>query len=119
VGATPEFIESARCGKEPECLKRIDEVCCSFSLFFYNILMICLGLNTWQMPEQDRPHKPLGPDAKERFFWRMGERPAKTEFASLNAEVRNTPPKQTMINYLSYCSAVSLWCRPTSRSGRP
>jgi hypothetical protein len=41
------------------------------------------------MPEQDRPHKPLGPDAKERFFWRMGERPAKTEFASLNAEVRN------------------------------
>jgi isopenicillin N synthase-like dioxygenase len=38
------------------------------------------------MPEEHRPHKPLGPDAKERFFWRMGERPPKTEFASLNAE---------------------------------
>ena len=29
VGATPEFIENARCGKEPECLNRIDEVCAS------------------------------------------------------------------------------------------
>jgi isopenicillin N synthase-like dioxygenase len=63
VGATPEFIENARCGKEPECLQRIDE-----------------------MAEQDRPHKPVCPDAKERFFWRMGERPEQTEFASLNAE---------------------------------
>lgn len=38
------------------------------------------------MPEEDRPHRPTGPDAKERFFWRMGERPEKTEFESLNAQ---------------------------------
>jgi hypothetical protein len=47
------------------------------------------------MAEQDRPHKPVCPDAKERFFWRMGERPEQTEFASLNAEVR-TPPHATI-----------------------
>jgi len=31
-------------------------------------------------------HIPSGPDAKWRYFWRIGSRPEKTEFAALNAE---------------------------------
>eukprot|EP00002_Diphylleia_rotans_P021080 TRINITY_DN40_c0_g1_i1.p2 TRINITY_DN40_c0_g1~~TRINITY_DN40_c0_g1_i1.p2 ORF type:complete len:347 (+),score=50.24 TRINITY_DN40_c0_g1_i1:52-1092(+) len=37
-------------------------------------------------PEDQRPHKPLGPDAKWRFFWRMGSPPATTRYPQLNAD---------------------------------
>lgn len=62
VGTTPEGTEVPRCSQQPECLERIDK-----------------------MPEEDKAHKPEGADLKERFFWRIGERPAKTDFPSLNA----------------------------------
>jgi len=62
VGVTPEFTEVPRCASEPDCLERIKK-----------------------MPEEDRAHPPQGPDPKERFFWRMGELPADTEFPALNA----------------------------------
>ncbi len=52
-----------------------------FSVLFSNPTNVDIG----QMPEEDRAHKPLGPDAKERFFWRIGELPKETEFPSLNA----------------------------------
>ena len=37
------------------------------------------------MPQQHRPLLPKGPDCKERFFWRIGDPPAKTQFPALNA----------------------------------
>lgn len=38
-----------------------------------------------EIPKDALPHIPTGPDAKCRFFWRIGERPAQTAFAELNA----------------------------------
>jgi isopenicillin N synthase-like dioxygenase len=32
-----------------------------------------------------RPHNPIGPDPKWRYFWRIGDRPEVTEFEGLNA----------------------------------
>lgn len=37
------------------------------------------------MPEEHRAHPPKGADPKERFFWRIGERPPTTKFPELNA----------------------------------
>ena len=34
---------------------------------------------------EHRPLEPKGPDAKWRFFWRVGERPTATDFPELNA----------------------------------
>ena len=39
-----------------------------------------------QQPIEHRATLPTGPDPKWRYFWRIGERPANTEFAELNAE---------------------------------
>ena len=101
------------------CFGRVCHVC----RVVWQLLGWLTFLNARQMPEEDRPHKPLCADAKERFFWRMGERPEKTEFASLNAEVRTTLTTQhdttrhTLIRHDTHV-CDSPWCRSTSRSGR-
>jgi len=63
VGVTPENVECAKCAKDPACLQRIDA-----------------------MPEEHRPHKPNTADPKWRFFWRIGERPATSDFPEQNLE---------------------------------
>jgi isopenicillin N synthase-like dioxygenase len=78
VGVTPECTELSRCSQQPECLERIA-----------------------QMPEEDKAHSPQGPDLKERFFWRIGERPTKTDFPALNAAPvipRNFPEWAEVMN---------------------
>lgn len=62
VGVTPEGIETAKCAKDPKCLKEIDN-----------------------MPEHHRPLKPQKADPKWRFFWRVGPRPEDSKFPDLNA----------------------------------
>ena len=63
VGVTPENVECAKCAKDPACLERIDAMA----------------------PEQ-RPHKPTSADPKWRFFWRVGPRPASSDFPEQNLE---------------------------------
>jgi isopenicillin N synthase-like dioxygenase len=63
VGVTPENVECAKCAKDPRCLKEIDA-----------------------MPEAHRPHKPTKADPKWRFFWRVGPRPATSEFPEQNLQ---------------------------------
>jgi len=58
LGATPEFVEIPRDHKE------VIEA----------------------LSPQNRAHKPKGADAKWRFFWRVGERPADSGFPELNAQ---------------------------------
>merc|ERR1711871_499997 len=64
VGVTPAYVEQPRCATDPKCIAKIDEI-----------------------PEHVRPHKPPGKDAKWRFFWAIGDRPApdETNFPCLNA----------------------------------
>jgi len=33
-----------------------------------------------EMPEEYRPHTPVGADLKWRYFWRIGDRPSNTKF---------------------------------------
>ena len=63
VGATPEGVEVPRCMADPSCLKEIAN-----------------------MPPEHRATVPPGADPKWRFMWRVGPRPASTQFAELNAE---------------------------------
>ena len=63
VGATPEGVEVPRCMVDPACLAAISA----------------------QRPEH-RAAVPRGADPKWRFFWRLGPRPQRTDFAELNAE---------------------------------
>ena len=63
VGLTPEGVEVPWCMADPECLTDMES-----------------------MDEAQRPTRPTGADPKERYFWRIGERPAETQFAELNAE---------------------------------
>ena len=63
VGATPEGVEVPRCVVDPDCLQTIEQ----------------------QLPEH-RATVPPGADPKWRFFWRLGPRPERTQFAELNAE---------------------------------
>eukprot|EP00929_Paragymnodinium_shiwhaense_P001051 TRINITY_DN10127_c0_g1_i1.p1 TRINITY_DN10127_c0_g1~~TRINITY_DN10127_c0_g1_i1.p1 ORF type:complete len:354 (+),score=83.25 TRINITY_DN10127_c0_g1_i1:87-1148(+) len=63
VGVTPENVECAKCAKDPACLKKIEE-----------------------MPAEHRPHKPTTADPKWRFFWRIGDRPEKSDFPEQNLE---------------------------------
>jgi isopenicillin N synthase-like dioxygenase len=63
LGATPENTESCRCFQTPSCMEEI---------------------STW--PAERRPHLPVGPDPKWRFFWRLGKWPEKTQFPALNAD---------------------------------
>jgi len=62
VGLTPEGVEVPQCTADPECLRDMES-----------------------MEECNRPTKPTGADPKERYFWRIGERPSTTQFAELNA----------------------------------
>lgn len=63
VGVTPEGIEVPRCTMDPTCVASVH-----------------------QQPLEHRPTLPTGPDPKWRYFWRIGDRPADTDFAELNAE---------------------------------
>ena len=64
VGATPEKTEKAICSTNHKCKQIVDA-----------------------LSEDNKPHlKPdQGADPKWRYFWRIGDRPAKSEFAELNA----------------------------------
>ena len=63
VGVTPEGIETPRCIVDPSSASSVS-----------------------QQPLEHRATLPTGPDPKWRYFWRIGDRPAETEFAELNAE---------------------------------
>ncbi|CAG8515581.1 5823_t:CDS:1 [Acaulospora morrowiae] len=63
VGVTPGFKEEPRCYRDPNCQEVIIK-----------------------MPEDSRPLPISGPDAKWRYFWRIGERPQETKFPQLNSE---------------------------------
>jgi len=39
-----------------------------------------------QMPDGHRPTPPVGADAKSRFYWRIGERPERTEFPEMTPD---------------------------------
>lgn len=65
IGVTPEGVEFPRCANDPSCKELVDE----------------LSKNP-----NNAPHMPTQPDAKWRFFHRMGPRPATTKFGELNAE---------------------------------
>lgn len=68
VGVTPEGVEFPRCAVDPSCQEFVKE----------------LNKNP-----ANAAHLPTKPDAKWRFFHRMGPRPATTKFAELNAEPVN------------------------------
>jgi len=61
LGPTPEGTELPRCTSDVKCQELIKS-----------------------FPEEHRPRMPQGPDAKWRFFHRIGSRPEKTNFPSLN-----------------------------------
>ncbi|KAK9842098.1 hypothetical protein WJX81_008332 [Elliptochloris bilobata] len=63
VGATPEGVEVPRCLADAECLAAMAG-----------------------QPAASRATLPTGADAKWRFFWRLGPRPATTAYAELNAD---------------------------------
>ncbi|KAF6250741.1 Clavaminate synthase-like protein [Scenedesmus sp. NREL 46B-D3] len=63
VGVTPAGVEVPRCLVEPEvCRQQVQAL----------------------QPEQ-QPTLPTGPDVKWRYMWRVGPRPASTQYAELNA----------------------------------
>jgi hypothetical protein len=64
VGRTPAGVETPRCVADPAS---------------------CAAALSRQRPGHEA-RAPTRPDAKERFFWRVGPRPASTEFPELNAE---------------------------------
>jgi len=61
IGPTPEGIELPRCTRDVKCQELIKSY-----------------------PEEHKPHMPTGPDAKWRYFHRIGDRPEHTNFPSLN-----------------------------------
>lgn len=63
VGVTPERVEVPRSLVDEEMQEKVKE-----------------------MPEEHRPHTPVGADLKWRYFWRIGPRPSDTRFQELNAE---------------------------------
>ncbi len=63
MGATPEGVEVPRVLADAECLAALAG-----------------------QPEARRATLPTGADAKWRFFWRLGPRPAATAYAELNAD---------------------------------
>lgn len=60
---TPEGIEKPRCIMDPASAASVS-----------------------QQPEEHRATLPEGPDAKWRFFWRIGSRPQHTQYPELNAD---------------------------------
>ena len=65
VGATPEFIEKAICANALKCKDLIDE---------------------YAVDSKPTLKKDHGADPKWRFFWRIGNRPEKSEYPELNAK---------------------------------
>jgi isopenicillin N synthase-like dioxygenase len=63
IGVTPEGTELPRCTSDPRCQQLVQD-----------------------FPLEDRPQMPVGPDAKWRYFHRIGERPDSTRFDDLNCE---------------------------------
>jgi isopenicillin N synthase-like dioxygenase len=63
VGVTPEGVELPRAAVDKEMRMKIQEV-----------------------PEEYRPHIPVGADPKWRYMWRVGPRPLKTRFRELNSD---------------------------------
>lgn len=63
MGATPAGVEVPRAAHDAACQERIRQ----------------------QAPGH-RATAPVGADPKWRFMWRLGDRPAQTQFAELNAE---------------------------------
>lgn len=63
VGATPEGTELPKCVCNEASLSAIQD-----------------------QPPEHRARAPKGADPKWRYMWRIGERPAETQFKELNAE---------------------------------
>jgi len=63
LGVTPEGTEVPRCTTDPRCQQLVQ-----------------------QYPPDHRPQMPVGPDAKWRFFHRIGDRPDSTNFSDLNQQ---------------------------------
>ncbi|DBB09053.1 TPA: hypothetical protein ACH3X3_007676 [Trebouxia sp. C0006] len=63
VGATPEGTETPKCTVDPTSIAAIAS-----------------------QPEEHRARTPKGADPKWRYMWRIGERPAQTQYTELNAE---------------------------------
>ncbi|KAL3133074.1 hypothetical protein ABBQ38_006976 [Trebouxia sp. C0009 RCD-2024] len=63
VGATPEGTETPKCTVDPTSIASIHS-----------------------QPAEHRARVPQGADPKWRYMWRIGERPAQTRYAELNAE---------------------------------
>jgi len=61
LGVTPEGTELPRCTSDPRCQQLVQ-----------------------QYPPDHRPQMPVGPDAKWRFFHRIGDRPDNTNYSDLN-----------------------------------
>jgi len=63
MGVTPEGTEVPRCITDPRCHRLVD-----------------------QYPLEHKPKMPTGPDAKWRYFHRIGDRPVNTRFTDLNCD---------------------------------
>ena len=63
VGATPEGTETPKCTVDPSSIASIHN-----------------------QPAEHRARIPQGADPKWRYMWRIGDRPAETCYAELNAE---------------------------------
>ena len=63
VGATPEGTETPKCTIDPTSIAAIQS-----------------------QPAEHRARIPQGADPKWRYMWRIGDRPAETHYAELNAE---------------------------------
>lgn len=63
VGATPEGTETPKCIVDPTSIASIHS-----------------------QPAEHRARIPQGADPKWRYMWRIGDRPAETRYAELNAE---------------------------------
>ena len=63
VGATPEGTETPKCTVDPTSIASI-----------------------YSQPVEHRARIPKGADPKWRYMWRIGDWPAETRYAELNAE---------------------------------
>lgn len=63
VGVTPEFQETPKCSRDPECIEYIKS-----------------------LDKSNKPGHFAGKDPKWRYFWRIGSRPKESNFAELNAD---------------------------------
>jgi isopenicillin N synthase-like dioxygenase len=91
LGATPAFVELPR--DHSDVISKLDEA--------------------------NKAHLPKGPDAKMRFFWRIGDRPEQTEFPELNAPPvvpKNFPNWADVMNQWGNCmlSAVTVVAEMTA-----